>query len=97
MKRLIAVAAMCACASSANAAYSTIDLSNYVNLGFQNSWFINGLEFTTIIGTTHGNQGSSVPFNVATSPTRQTRAETTISGSDCGADLGINSTARLSA
>jgi hypothetical protein len=46
----------------------TVDLSNYLNLGFTNSWFINGAEFAPIIGTTFGNQGSSVPFQVADAP-----------------------------
>ncbi|MDE2283791.1 MAG: PEP-CTERM sorting domain-containing protein [Hyphomicrobiales bacterium] len=48
--------------------YTEVDLSNYVNLGFTNSWFINGSEFSPIIGATTGNQGSSVPFSVANSP-----------------------------
>jgi hypothetical protein len=48
--------------------YTQVDLSNYVNLGFQNSWFINGPEFNPIIGSTTGNQGSTVPFWVANAP-----------------------------
>jgi hypothetical protein len=40
-------------------------LSSYVNLGFTNSWFINGSEFGSTIGTTTGNHGLPVPFNVA--------------------------------
>jgi hypothetical protein len=36
-----------------------------VNLGFTNAWFNNGNEFSSIIGTTNGNQGSPVPFQVA--------------------------------
>lgn len=55
-------------APSAMANYVPVDLSNYVNLGFTNSWFINGFEFAPIIGTTFGNQGSSVPFQVADVP-----------------------------
>ena len=67
MKKLALVSAVVAlgAASSAQAAYQTVDLSPYVNLGFTNSWFINGDQFAPIIGTTTGNQGSSVPFNVA--------------------------------
>jgi len=41
---------------------------HYVNLGFTNSWFINGNQFSSIIGTTNGNQGSPVPFQVANAP-----------------------------
>jgi hypothetical protein len=51
--------------SSAHAQYTTVDLSNCVNLGFTNSWFINGSQFSGILGTTNGNQGLPVPFNVA--------------------------------
>lgn len=57
-----------AVAPSARADYQPIDLSNYVNLGFTNSWFINGNEFSSIIGATNGNQGSPVPFQVANAP-----------------------------
>jgi hypothetical protein len=54
-------------APSAFAGFVPVNLSPYVNLGFQNpnSWFINGNEFTPILGLTTGNQGSSVPFLVA--------------------------------
>jgi hypothetical protein len=61
-------AVLSALASSAQATYTTVDLSSYVNLGFTNSWFINGSEFSSIIGTTTGNQGLSVPFDVANVP-----------------------------
>ncbi len=60
-----AAAALCTMVSGAHAQYTTVDLSSIVNLGFTNSWFINGAEFASIIGTTNGNQGSAVPFNVA--------------------------------
>ena len=52
---------------SAFAGYVTVDLSPYVNLGFQNpnTWFLNGSEFAPIVGTTTGNQGSAVPFQCA--------------------------------
>ena len=49
----------------AHAGLVQIDLSAEVNLGFQNSWFINGNEFSSILGSTNGNQGSGIPFNVA--------------------------------
>jgi hypothetical protein len=67
MKQIVigVAAALCAMVSSAQAQYTTVDLSSIVNLGFTNSWFINGAEFASIIGTTNGNQGSAVPFNVA--------------------------------
>jgi len=52
-------------APSARADYQPIDLSNYLNLGFTNAWFNNGNEFSSIIGTTNGNQDSPVPFQVA--------------------------------
>jgi hypothetical protein len=65
---LIAGTVLVGSAPSALANYIPVDLSNYVNLGFTNSWFINGSEFSPIIGTTFGNQGSSVPFMVANSP-----------------------------
>ncbi len=52
----------------AQADYQEIDLSNYVNLGFTNSWFINGNEFSGIIGSTTGNQGTGIPFLVANTP-----------------------------
>src|SRR5215831_14250520 len=64
----VAVTLVLAMAPTAFANYVTVDLSNYVNLGFTNSWFINGFEFSSIIGTTTGNQGSSVPFQVADVP-----------------------------
>ncbi|HXQ15815.1 MAG TPA: PEPxxWA-CTERM sorting domain-containing protein, partial [Caulobacteraceae bacterium] len=51
--------------SAARAGTTTIDLSTYVNEGFTNSWFINGGEFAPIVGTTTGNQGTGIPFNVA--------------------------------
>jgi hypothetical protein len=51
---------------AAQAGYTTVDLASYVNEGFNNGgWFINGATFAPIIGTTLGNQGSSIPFNVA--------------------------------
>jgi hypothetical protein len=65
---IVTGAALLVVAPSASANYVTVDLSNYVNLGFTNSWFINGSEFLSIIGTTTGNQGSSVPFLVAQTP-----------------------------
>jgi hypothetical protein len=65
---LIAGTVLVGSAPSALANYIPVDLSNYVNLGFTNSWFINGSEFNPIIGTTFGNQGSSVPFMVANTP-----------------------------
>ena len=72
MKRRLAVlifgGMLLGVAPSASANYVTVDLSNYVNLGFTNSWFIDGGEFSSIIGTTTGNQGSSVPFQVANTP-----------------------------
>jgi hypothetical protein len=52
-------------APSARADYQPIDLSNYLNLGFTNAWFNNGNEFSSIIGTSNGNQDSPVPFQVA--------------------------------
>ena len=49
----------------AQAGFVQVDLSAYVNLGFQNSWFINGADFAPLIGSTTGSQGSTVPFLVA--------------------------------
>jgi hypothetical protein len=61
-----AAAAALGIASAAQAAYTQLDLSPYVNEGFDNGgWFINGFEFAPIVGSTLGNQGSSVPFWVA--------------------------------
>jgi hypothetical protein len=52
--------------SSAQAQYTEVDLSNYVNQGFNNGgWFINGADFGAIVGSTYGDLGSSVPFLVA--------------------------------
>ncbi|HEV2444961.1 MAG TPA: PEP-CTERM sorting domain-containing protein, partial [Candidatus Sulfopaludibacter sp.] len=71
MRLTIASLLLLALASSAGAtSYTTVDLSSIVNLGFQNpySWFINGNQFTPILGSTLGNQGSSVPFLVANTP-----------------------------
>ena len=59
------LAALCAFATNAQAQYTTVDLSSYVNQGFADSWFIDGSEFAPIIGNTFGNQGSAVPFDVA--------------------------------
>jgi hypothetical protein len=57
--------AVLAAATTAHAAYQTVDLTTYVNQGFNNGgWFINGGDFTSLIGTTTGNQGSAVPFLV---------------------------------
>jgi hypothetical protein len=53
---------------SAFADFTEVDLSSVVNLGFQNSWFINGAEFTPILGNTTGNQGTGIPFLVANTP-----------------------------
>ncbi len=58
----------CCTVPSAFASYTEINLSSFVNLGFQNSWFINGNEFTSIIGDTTGNQGTGIPFMVADTP-----------------------------
>ena len=71
MKKALTVlfaGALLGLAPSAFANYVTVDLSSYVNLGFMNSWYINGTEFGPIIGTTNGNQGSSIPFAVANAP-----------------------------
>jgi hypothetical protein len=59
------MAGLCLTAGAAQAGYTTIDLSPYVNEGFTNGWFINGATFAPIIGATYGNQGSAIPFNVA--------------------------------
>ena len=61
------IAIVCVAASgAARADYQTVDLSPYVNEGFTNSWFLGGADFAaSIVGTTFGNQGSSVPFQVA--------------------------------
>jgi hypothetical protein len=61
-----AVVGLCGFATNAQAQYTTVDLSSYVNQGFAD--LINGGEFTPIIGTTFGNQGSAVPFDVANVP-----------------------------
>jgi hypothetical protein len=61
-----ALAGICLTGGAAQAGYTTVDLAPYVNEGFNNGgWFINGYQFAPIIGTTLGNQGSSIPFNVA--------------------------------
>jgi hypothetical protein len=54
-------------ASMAHAGQTQIDLSPYVNQGFDNGgWFIDGNLFEAALpGTTFGNQGSSVAFKVA--------------------------------
>jgi hypothetical protein len=62
---LIAAAALVGAAGGAQAALTEIDLSSVVNLGFQNAWFINGNQFTPILGSTTGNQGTGIPFLVA--------------------------------
>jgi hypothetical protein len=63
-------AAFLGSASMAHAGYQTVDLAPYVNHGFANSgWFIDGGNFeANLPGTTHGNQGSPLPFNVADVP-----------------------------
>jgi len=64
----LTAAALVSGAGAARAAFTEVDLSPFVNLGFQNSWFINGNEFTPIIGSTTGNQGTGIPFLVANTP-----------------------------
>lgn len=54
--------------AAAAPSFVQVDLSNYVNLGFQNSWFINGPDFSPIIGSTYGNLASPIPFTVANAP-----------------------------
>jgi hypothetical protein len=75
MKRIATVVVLCAMVlavtPSAFADFTEIDLSSVVNLGFQNSWFINGSEFTPILGNTTGNQGTGIPFLVANTPDTQ--------------------------
>jgi PEP-CTERM motif len=68
-KSMIAAAVTLA-AGAAHASYTTVDLSNYVNEGFTNGWFLNGASFESDIAgaTTTGNQGSSTPFAVANAP-----------------------------
>jgi hypothetical protein len=65
---LPAAALLLGSAQPARAGFVQVDLANYVNLGFQNSWFINGNQFSGIIGSTTGNQGSTIPFTVANTP-----------------------------
>jgi hypothetical protein len=70
MRKVLGIAAVAAAAfgiaSAAQAAYTQVDLSPYVNEGFNNGgWYINGTDFLAIVGSTNGNQGSSVPFTVA--------------------------------
>ena len=67
MLGLSASLAILGAATGAQAAYVQVDLSPYVNQGFTNttSWFINGGDFTSLIGSTNGNQGSPTPFTVA--------------------------------
>jgi hypothetical protein len=66
---LTAVCALGA-ASLAHAGARTVDLSPIVNQGFANGgWFIDGATFEADLpGTTFGNQGSSIAFNVANVP-----------------------------
>jgi len=54
-------------ASLAQAQTTQIDLSPYVNQGFNNGgWFIDGGQFAANLpGSSQGNQGSSTPFTVA--------------------------------
>ncbi|MDE2301501.1 MAG: PEP-CTERM sorting domain-containing protein [Sphingomonadales bacterium] len=62
----VAVLALGAVSTQAQAGYTTVDLSSVVNEGFTNAWFINGGDFSGLDGTTStGNQGSSIPFYVA--------------------------------
>jgi hypothetical protein len=73
MGKLLGIAAAAAAVigfgSAAQAAYTQLDLSAYVNEGFNNGgWYINGTDFLPIVGSTFGNQGSSVPFTVASAP-----------------------------
>lgn len=69
MNKLLGVAfaaAIVGSASGAQAALTQIDLSPYVNQGFANGgWFINSGAFSSIVGSTTGNQGSTIPFTVA--------------------------------
>ena len=71
--KLLGLAAAVALFGTASMAQATtltqIDISPYVNEGFDNGgWFINGSDFAPIVGSTFGNQGSSIPFNVASAP-----------------------------
>ncbi len=63
----VAVALMLGSASLAHAGTRTVDMSGVVNQGFDNnSWFIDGGAFANDLpGTTTGNQGSTIPFKVA--------------------------------
>jgi hypothetical protein len=66
---LAATAAAIGMASAAHASLTEVDLSPYVNEGFADGgWYINGGDFLSIVGSTHGNQGSKVPFLVASAP-----------------------------
>ena len=66
----LAAALVLGSASLAHAGYRTVDLSSIVNEGFANGgWYINGGQSQADLpGTTFGNQGSPVPFNVANVP-----------------------------
>ncbi|HEY0437062.1 MAG TPA: PEPxxWA-CTERM sorting domain-containing protein, partial [Phenylobacterium sp.] len=63
----VAAAVLLGSASMAHAGYKTVDLSPIVNHGFDNGGFyINGVQpQADLPGTTFGNQGSTIPFNVA--------------------------------
>jgi len=66
----VAVALMLGSASLAHAGTRTVDMSGVVNQGFDNGgWFIDGAQFhNDLPGTTTGNQGSPIPFNIADVP-----------------------------
>src|SRR5512141_2268820 len=66
----LAAALVLGSAPLAHAGYRTVDMSGVVNQGFANGgWFIDGGQFQNDLpGTTTGNQGSPVPFNVANVP-----------------------------
>jgi len=66
-----------------------IDLSPYVNQGFARpfGWFIDGGQFQADLpGTSFGNQGSSVPFNIANVPDGNGYARNFWFGLDDGTD-----------
>jgi len=67
---VLATAAILGAAPLAHAGTRTVDLSPYVNQGFANGgWFIDGGSFQADLpGTTLGNQGSTIPFHVASVP-----------------------------
>jgi len=63
---LAVIAATIGGASVAEAGLTTVDLSPYVTEGFNNGgWFIDSGFQAALAGTTFGNQGSTIPFNVA--------------------------------